>query len=152
MSFNLTNKVKTSYNHLPVAAGSSDVTDCNVIDMQNFEGVRWIVAMGTITAGAVTGLRAQQAAAKSSDTALTNGADLLGTAVSIADDADDKLAILDIYRPLESYVQLVIDRATQNAEVDAVIAEQYGAKKLPIAKDASVSVQETHASPAEGTA
>lgn len=148
----LTNKVETQIVHAPVAAGSSDVTDCDVIDMQGFDGVRFIVGFGAITAGAVTGIRAQQAAAKSSDTALTSGADLEGTAVAIADDADSKLLILDIYKPRERYVQLHIDRATQNAVVDLAIAEKYGPRKLPVAEHADVAAQELHVSPAEGTA
>lgn len=149
---NITGKIETELVHAPVAAGSTDVTDCKVIDMANYEGVRFVVGMGTITSGAVTGLRVQQASAKSSDTALTNGADLEGTALSIADDGSDKLYIVDVYRPRERYVQLVIDRGVANAEVDLVIGEKYGAKKLPISQSADVGGYELHASPAEGTA
>lgn len=149
---NLTNKVLTEIAHAPVAAGSSDVTDCKVIDMQNFEGVRFIVGFGAITAGAVTSINAKQADAKSSATALTNGQDLEGTKVTVADDGDSKLVILDVYRPAKRYVQLLIKRATQNAVVDLAIAEKYGAHKLPVTQDADVHAAEVHASPAEGTA
>lgn len=148
----LTNEVETQIVHAPVAAGSADVIDCDVIDMQDFEGCRFIVGFGTITAGAVTGIRVQQAAAKTSDTALTSGADLAGTAIVVADTDDNKAVIVDVYKPQERYLQLVIDRATQNAVVDFALAEKYGAKKRPVTKHADIATQEIHISPAEGTA
>lgn len=148
----LTNKVKTIRVHAPVAAGATDITDSAVIDMQGYEGVRFIVGFGAITAGAATSVKAQQATAKTSDTALTSGADLLGSSIAVADSDDSKLVISDILRPRERYVQVHVLRATQNAVVDLIIAELYGARKLPVAKDTTVASQETHASPAEGTA
>ena len=149
---NITEKIVTEIAHAPVAAGSSDVTDCKVIDMQNFDGVRFIVGFGAITAGAVTSINVKQADAKSSDTALTSGQDLAGTKVTVADDGDSKLAIVDVYRPQKRYVQLLIKRATQNAVVDLAIAEKYAARKLPVTQNADVHASELHSSPAEGTA
>lgn len=149
---NLTNKVKTIRAHAPVAAGATNVTDSAVIDMQGYEGCRFIVGFGAIVSGAATSVKVQQATAKTSDTALTSGADLEGTGVTVADTDDNTMVIIDVYQPRERYLQVHILRATQNATVDLVIAEQYGAKKLPITKDATVSSQEIHASPAEGTA
>lgn len=148
----LSNKIKTFRAHAPVAAGATDITDSLVIDMANYEGVRFIVGFGAITAGAVTSVKVQQATAKTSDTALTSGADLLGSGITVADSDDNKLVISDIIRPRERYVQVHILRATQNAVVDLVIAELYGARKLPVTKDTTVAGQETSASPAEGAA
>lgn len=149
---NLTNKILTQIAHAPVAAGSTDVTDCNVIDTQGYEGVRFIVGFGTITTGAVTSIRAQQSDVKASATSLTNGADLEGSGIAVGDGDDNKLVIMDIYRPRERYVQLVIKRATQNAVVDFAIAELYGARKLPVSASSDVASQELSVSPAEGTA
>lgn len=149
---NLTNKIVTEISHAPVAAGTTDVTDCNVVDTQGYEGVRFIVGFGTLTAGSVAGIRAQQSDVMASATSLTGGADLEGTAILIADTDDNKMLILDIYRPRERYVQLVIDRATANAVVDFAICEKYGARKLPVTQDADVASAEVFASPAEGTA
>jgi len=148
----LTNKVKTIRIHAPAAAGATDITDSSVIDMQNYEAVRFIVGFGAIVAGAVTSVKVQQATAKTSDTALTSGADLLGSGITVADSDDNTLVITDIIKPQERYVQPHVLRATQNATVDLIIAELYGARKLPVTKDATVSKQETHVSPAEGTA
>ena len=149
---NLTQKVITEIAHAPVAAGATDVTDCKVIDMQNFEGVRFIVGLGTLTSGAVTSINVLQADAKASGTALTAGADLAGTKVAAVDTGDNKVYIVDVYRPTKRYVQLLIKRATQNAVVDLAIAEKYGARVLPVTQDADVGASEVHTSPAEGTA
>lgn len=148
----LTNKVESSIAHAPVAAGSADVTDSYVVDMQGFEGVRFTVSFGTLTSGAVTSIRAQQAAAKTSATALTSGADIAGSSVAVADTESNKLFVLDIYKPQKRYVQLVIKRATQNAVVNLALAEKYGIVKLPVTKHADVSSQKLLVSPADGTA
>lgn len=148
----LTNKVKTIRVHAPAAAGATDITDCAVVDTAGYEGVRFIVGFGAITSGAVTSVKVQQAAAITSATALTSGADLEGTSDAVLDTDDNKLVISDIIRPRERYVQVHILRATQNSVVDLVIAELYGASKLPITQDATVAQNEQHTSPAEGTA
>lgn len=148
----LTNKVKTIRLHDAVAAGTTDVTDCTVVDMQGYEGVRFLVGFGAITAGAVTSIKVQEAAAKTSATALTSGQDIGGSGITVADSEGSKLVISDIVRPQKRYVQPYIDRGTQNAVVEFVLAELYGARKLPVTQDATVSHSEIAASPAEGTA
>ena len=148
----LSDNVKSIRIHAPVAAGATDITDSSVVDTQGFEGVRFIVGFGAITAGAATSVKVQQATAKTSDTALTSGADLLGSSITVADPADNTLVITDIFKPQERYVQPHVLRATQNAVVDLIIAELYGPRVEPVSLDATVSTLEKHASPAEGTA
>jgi len=132
-----------------VAAGTSDVTS-SAIDMQNYEGCLMIFALGTITASAVTSCKAQQS---SDDGGSDAYADLTGTSITVADDDDNQIVILDIYKPKERYLKGIIDRATQNAVVDGIFVLRYGAKKLPAVDDSSTVVaSETHVSPAEGTA
>lgn len=131
-----------------VAAGTTDVNS-SVVDMKGFDGVLFVVAFGAIVSGAVTSIKAQQGA-------LSDGsdmADLLGTGVTVADDADNKLFYLDVARPRERYVRCVVDRGTQNATVDSITAIQYRAADLPVTHDATtVGGGELHVSPAEGTA
>jgi hypothetical protein len=95
-------------------------------------------------------IKAQQ----SSDNGVADGwSDLEGTAVAVADDDDNQIVGLDIYKPLKRYVRCVVDRGTQNAVVDGVIAIQYGARALPTTQDATtVGAVELHVSPDEGTA
>jgi hypothetical protein len=145
----LTNKVKTILCKTAVAAGSSDITDATAVDMAGYEGVRFIFAFGTITAGAVTSVAAA-GLATSSPTPGTD--DLLGTKITVADTDDDKLVILDIHRPIQRYVRPFVKRATQNAVVNCIIAELYGSETMPVAKDATVTAQELHVAEPAGTA
>lgn len=148
---NLTEKVVTEIAHAAVTAGSSDITDCNVVDMQGFDACRFIVHFGTLTSGTVVSINVKQADAKSSATALTSGQDLLDTKVAVADTESNKLAVVDVVRPQKRYLQLLIKRATQNAVVASALTEKYGARKLPVTQS-DVTSYEVHASPAEGTA
>lgn len=145
---NLSKEVKVTRVLNAVAAGVSDQNG-SVIDMANFDGVVFIAGFGTITSGAATSIKVQQGK-------LANGsdmADLEGTGLAIADDDDDKLAALDVYRPQERYVRLVVVRGTQNAVIDGVIALQYKGRKAPVTHDATTVVgTELHISPDEGTA
>lgn len=146
---NLANNVKVTRVMNAQAAGTGDTLSGSAVDMQGFEGVMFIAQFGTLTAGAVTTLKAQQDTASG----MGSAADLEGTAQSIADSADNDCLILDIYRPRERYVRPQITRATANAVVDGIIAIQYGARVHPTTHDAAtVAGSETHASPAEGTA
>ncbi len=127
------------------AAGTSDINSSSV-DMLGYDGVMFIVAFGTITAGAVTSIHAEQSLDDSSF------ADLVGTGVAVADDDDNQLAYLDIKKPRERYVRCVVDRGTQNAVVDGIFALLYDPTEMPVTHDAStVAGGEQHSSPAEGT-
>ncbi len=146
MANQISNQIKTTRVNNAVAAGTSDI-DSSSVTMETFEGVRFTVAFGTITSGAATTIKAAQ----SSDD--SNWNDLLGTAITIADDDDNQLAVLDIWRPVDRYVRITVTRATQNAVVDGIIAEQYGPRVLPTTDDSTtVMAREIHASPDEGTA
>lgn len=151
MKRNLTPAAETIRVHAPVAAGSTAVTDCLVVDMQGKEAVRFIVPFGTITSTAVTSISAQHADATSSATALSNGADIAGSLVSVADDDDNKLAILEIYQPTKRYVQLRINRAEANAVVESAIAEVFVASGVPVAQHTTVANHKVLNSPDSGT-
>jgi hypothetical protein len=127
------------------AAGTSDVTS-SAIDTAGFEGCCFIVPMGTIASTAVTSIKVQQC-----DTSGGSYADLTGTAVTIADDGDDKTYYVEVVRPREQFLKLVVDRGTQNATVGGVIAVLTGAGNKPVSHGASVS-GESHYGVAEGTA
>lgn len=150
---NLTDMVKTirlkpDGSTFTVAAGTSDVNS-DIVDMQNFEGVRFLVGFGAITSGAVTSIKVQQGAASD----MSDAADLLGTGVTVADNDDNQVAIVEVYKPRERYLRVTTDRGTQNAVIDFAIAELWGAKKLPITDDTATTIgNEVHISPAEGTA
>ena len=78
-------------------------------------------------------------------------ADLLGTAQVIADDDDNEIYYIDLYKPRERYVRLYVDKDTSNACAESAIYMQYGPHKLPSTHATGVT-GELHVSPAEGTA
>lgn len=125
------------------AAGTADINGTS-IDMEGFEGCLFIVTFGAIVSGAATSIKVAQSA----DDSTFN--DLAGSAQTIADTDDEKIFYVDVYKPLDRYLRLIVDRGTQNATVTAH-AIQYGARKWPTTHGTNVS-GETHVSPAEGTA
>lgn len=145
---NLSKNVKISTAVTPTAgaAGTSDING-SILDMQGFEGVLVIVRMGAITSGAVTSIKMQQ----DTDSAGGTMADLTGTAQTVGDTDDDETFYIDLYKPAERYVRLVVDRGTQNAVVASAEYIQYGAHLAPTTHGTGVN-GETHVSPAEGTA
>ena len=130
-----------------VAAGTTDINSTG-IDMQNFEGVAFEVLFGAITAGAVTSIKLQQSDDDGSSDAYS---DLEGSAVTVADDDDNQVFIAEVYRPRKRWVRAVVDRATQNAVVDGIVARQYSPRQLPVSQPPTTT-QEVNISPAEGTA
>ena len=146
----LTNRVKTVLCKTAVAAGTTDVTDATVIDTAGYDGVRFITTFGAITAGAVTHC-AVCGLDTSSPTPGTD--DLAGTRVTVADTASDKMIIIDVRRPRQRYLRPFVDRGTQNAVINGIVAELYGRSGVqPVAADATVAGQELHVSVANGTA
>jgi len=129
-----------------VAAGTSLVTSA-AVDMANFEGCKFYVPIGTVVSGAATSVKLQ-----GSDDNSTY-ADIEGSAVTVADDDDNKVVVIDIFRPRTRYLKALVVRATENATVDGIIAVRYGARVYPTTDDAStVITRELHQSPAAGTA
>lgn len=145
----LTQNTKTLLAKTAVAAGTTDITDATAVDCAGYEGVRFIFAFGTITAGAATSV-----AACSLDTSSpTPGTDdIAGSKITVVDTADDTIVILDIHKPIKRYVRPFVKRATQNAVVNSIIAELYKPHTMPVTKDTTVTAQNLLASPANGTA
>jgi predicted ribosome-associated RNA-binding protein Tma20 len=110
---NLFKEVKVTRVLDAAAAGTTD-QESAVLDMQGFESVAFLVAFGEITASAVTSVKVQQGAASDG----SDMADLAGTGVTVADDDDDQCVLVEVHRPQERYVRVVVDRGTQNAVID----------------------------------
>lgn len=130
------------------AAGTSAITS-SAVDMAGYDGCLFIVPVGAVVSGAVTSLKVQQC-----DTTGGSYADLTGTNQAIADTDDDKCFYVDIQRPDEQFLKLVVSRATQNATIGGIVAIQY---KRGVSSSGGTS-QGTNVSgeqwqrPAEGTA
>lgn len=139
-------RVKVDGTNYQAAAGTSVLTS-EAIDMQGFESCEAHLCVGTLTSGAVTGLKASQC-----DTSGGTYADLLGTLVAIADTDDNKMARLEVVQPRERFLKFVTNRATANAVIESLVVILHGSKELPVADDTTVVGSELHISPAEGTA
>lgn len=142
-------KITQLINATTGAAGATDI-DPSAVDMNGFEGVMFVVVMGAVVANAVTTVKAQQ----SSDNGVADGfSDLEDTQQTVADDDDNQVFIIDVWKPQKQYVKPYVDRATQNATVQTCLAIQYGARERPTALAVADAINlEQHISPDEGTA
>ena len=116
------------------------------LDMSGWDGVLMIVHHATLATDAVGDIHAEQGAASN----LSDAADLEGTAIVVADDDDDQVWCIDLYRPKERYVRLVVTKDASHAQAESAIYIQYCGKKLPVSS-AGFDEYELHVSPAEGT-
>jgi hypothetical protein len=144
---NLINGIKVTRVLAAVAVGTSAQSG-TVLDMSGFDGVLFVLPVGTITDGGVV-LKAQQGAVSDG----SDAADLAGTATTLANTDDGDVAILDLYRPTARYVRAVAVRGgATGAVLDGLIAIQYKAIKQPTVQDAtSVHASKLVVSPALGT-
>lgn len=145
---NLNSDVKLQRVINATAVGTGDVAGA-VINTAGFETCRFVVAFGTITDGTPSIKVQQGTLADGSDMA-----DLAGTRVALAITDDNDLAVVEVTRPREQYLRVVVVRGgATGAVVDGAIAELGLPSKAPVTHDATtVAASETHASPAEGAA
>ena len=116
------------------------------LDMSGWDGVLFIVTHATLATGAVGDIHMEQDTA----TGMGSAADLEGTKIAIADDDDDQIFCIDLYRPRERFVRGVVTKDASNAQAESAIYIQYRGAKLPVSK-AGFNEYELHVSPAEGT-
>lgn len=151
MSATLNEIVRVMRSSNAVAAGAAN-SNGNGFDMEadgGYDGVMFVAALGTLTATQVTGLKAQ---VSSDDGAADAYADLAGTATTAMDDADDnKMVVLDIFKPPERWVRPVVTRGTANAVIDGVIAIGYRGRSLNTSHDATVQTSKVVKEASEGT-
>lgn len=138
-------QIRTALDH---AEGSADRNGAE-FDMQGFEGVLMVVKFGDIAAGAVTSIKAQQDTA----TGMGSAADLEGTGQTVAADDDNQIFIIDLYKPQERFVRVVVDKDASNNTEEMAFYIGYSAHKLPTVMTLADEVTyELHVSPDEGTA
>lgn len=145
----LANRTKVIRHSNAVAAGTTTITPGTAVDRANFEGVVFDVLWGAIVAGGVQSVKVQQ-----SDSPSSGFADLAGSNVAVADDDDNKITRVEIFKPTKRYLKAIVLRATQNSTVDGIVATLHTPRVSgeEIVADATLSGQEVHVSPAEGTA
>lgn len=139
-SGNLSYRVKTIVLSAGAASAATAV-ESPAVDMQGFEGVRFIVVVGTSNAG--NSIKVEQGPTS------TPTDDLEGS--KLAFDGTDKCAVTDVLRPTDRYVRVAVDRSGADTTIQAIIAELYGPRTEPVVQDASIQF-EALVSPAVGTA
>lgn len=112
------------------------------VDMSGWDGVIFFMKM--TTANAANFINAAQSSVSGG-----TFVDLAGTKVVPGDDGD--IGLLDIYRPVDRYVRLEVDRGGADTVTGEIYAIQYRESKAPTTHAAEVD-SELHVSPAEGTA
>jgi len=143
----LINNVKIS-TALDYASGTATRNGV-ILDMQDYDGVLMIVKFASIASGATTSIKAQQGAASD----MSDAADLSGTSISVADDDDNQIFVIDLYKPRERYVRLVVAKDSSNATAESAIYIQYSGRKMPIDNNVTNAVTyELYVAPLEGTA
>lgn len=130
------------------AAGTTAINSASV-DMSGYDGCMFLTTVGAIVAGGVQSIKAQQDIVSGMGAA----ADLAGTNITVADDDDNQVFWLDVKRPRERYLRLVVSRATQNSTWGEIYAIRYRGRSFPISNNVLDTITgEKHESPAEGTA
>ena len=130
------------------AAAGTGTTTSSEVNMAGADSVLFLIMMGAITGGSAITVKAQQDAA----TGMGIAADLEGTSITITDAQDDLIIPLEIVKPREQFVRVVLTIATQSAVLDGIVAIKRAVAKKPVTQPATVATGEIHISPAEGTA
>jgi len=112
------------------AAGTTKRTSA-ILDMSGYEGVCFVAGLGTIIATGTIDVFAEG----DDENATTYMAELAGTSAYTVTTAAAALTysciILDVYKPLEQYIQCNITPATQNAVILGIVAIRYKGHMAP---------------------
>jgi len=147
---NFLTSVKIDHVNSPITAASSTDDNSEILDMSGFEGVVFITPITDSAETGVAALTVEQNTINS-DTGMAAVAGGSAVATSAGDDdLNNRLLIVDVYKPLERYVQGVLTSAVANIAFGDTIAIRYGARSLPQTQGtASVADDEIVISPSE---
>lgn len=149
MNPSLLKDILASVAGVAVVAGATIDSNGSRLDMSGYEGVLFIQPIDDSVATGVATLTVEQNTADS-DSGMAALAGAVATATcAVNDDLNGKVLMVDVYRPRERYVQAVRTSATANIAFGQMIAIRYGARKLPVANDATVAAAASVTSPAE---
>lgn len=133
----------------PVSAADDTDENSDILDIQGYEGVVFVVPITDSVATGVATLTIEQNSSNSdSGMAALSGATDDATCTD-GDDLNNTLLVVDVYRPRERYVQGVVTSTTANIAFGTMIAIRYGARKMPVTLDDTVQDGTSVFSPAE---
>lgn len=126
-------------------AASATPTKGTIVDMQGYESVCFVAALGNVLDTSEVALKAAGSDTNSTGTMALYAGSAAGTAG--ASTYDDKLVILDVVRPPHRYVEVQIFHVTANAPFDDIIAILYNPTQKPVVQDSTVILSETLETP-----
>lgn len=145
---NLSSNVKVDQVLGYFAAGTTKRTS-SILDMSGYEGVLFVAGLGTTIEGGTVDVYPEQNTSNST----VGMAEIAGTAAHTITAANAALTqsciVVDVYKPLERYIQCNVTPATQNAVILGVVAIRYNGRIGPQADGDSVILQTLLASAAE---
>lgn len=143
---NLLNNVKITRVKVDGAGSASATpTKADIIDMNGFESVMFIAAMGNVLTTAALALKAAGATTNSSGAmALLTGSAAFTAGAS---DADDKLLVLDVVKPPYRYIEAQLFHVTADGPFDGIFAIQYNGSRVPVTQGSTVVASATSDSP-----
>jgi hypothetical protein len=147
---NLSKQVKVQQLEGYTAATTNKITS-DIIDMEGFEGVMFIIELGAITAAGGTIDAYVEGDSANATTYMERLAGSDDHTVTEGDYAEAySCIVIDVYRPIDRYLQCVVDPATQTVVICGITAIQYGPRVLPVTNDdTSVLKCDTLISPAD---
>lgn len=112
------------------AAGTTARTS-SIIDMQGYEGVLFVAGLGTIIEGGTVNVQVLQNTANTT----VGMAAVAGTSAHTVTAANALLTqsaiVVDVYKPLERYLEVTVTPASENAVILGVTAIRYKGKMAP---------------------
>ncbi len=134
---NLSKAIKVSVVSVGDTAAQTEL-DTSVVDMQGFEGVMFVAVTGDVTASSVLTLTAKGNTANSTSSPAPVTQKATAAVTAGASDSDNKVLMVDVYKPVMRYIFAALTRTAANAVIGPIIAIQYGAGLKPTTQDATV--------------
>lgn len=127
------------------AAAGQGTTNGDLLDTLGYDSVTFIGLIGAVDPTGTVQMKIQQGREAGGG----DMADLSGATADLSADDDDKLLLVEIYRPRERYVRPVIVRATADSAIDGVVAILRDPQRMPVVQPTDVGDSALVASPAE---
>lgn len=118
-----------------VAAGSGDTLYSTVVDTAGYNGIRFILAIGTLTAAAT--VAAQVYSTNTSGAAASGFTIVTGCTTTATSAMNNELLVLESYRPARRYYELRTVRAVNNSVLDGLVVELFEPSTQPTTADAT---------------
>ena len=129
-----------------MAAGTTSIFDATGVDCSGYERATFFVAWGAIVAGGIKILSVYQS---DDDGVVDDYSQLANTDVVVADDDDDTITMIEVYRPRKRWLRGSVVRSVQDSTVELMWCILSDPSVSAAALSATVSGYGEHASPVE---